>query len=79
MEKKDNSGVLFKNDRKEQDNHPDYRGSATIDGVDLWMSAWIKKGEKGTYMSFAFREKDEQRPITKNNKKSKFDDDDIPF
>jgi hypothetical protein len=26
------SGVLFKNDRKTADKHPDYKGRATIDG-----------------------------------------------
>lgn len=37
-----NSGVLFKNDRKERPNQPDYRGSLDVEGVQYWVSAWIK-------------------------------------
>jgi len=58
MEKRDNNGALFKNDRKTTDNHPDYNGSALIGGVDMWISAWIKKGNGKTYMSLAFKPKD---------------------
>jgi hypothetical protein len=54
----DNSGSLFKNDRKEKPNHADYTGNATIDGVDYWMNAWIKEGKNGRkFMSFSFRPK----------------------
>lgn len=54
-------GVLFKNDRKEQPNHPDYKGNAEVDGVDYWLSAWIKEGKNGKFMSLSFKPKDEQR------------------
>lgn len=37
-----NSGALFKNDRKETANHPDYKGQINVQGVDYWLSAWIK-------------------------------------
>ncbi len=58
-ETKDNTGSLFKNNRKERDTHPDYTGSARIDGHDVWMSAWLKKDKNGnSYMSFAFKRKD---------------------
>jgi len=33
MEKKDNSGVLFKNDKKESEKHPDYKGNITVGGM----------------------------------------------
>ena len=32
--RKDNSGVLFKNDRKENERAPDYKGNITVDGKD---------------------------------------------
>ena len=82
MEKRDNSGALFKNDRKTTDNQPDYSGSALIGGVDMWISAWIKKGNGKTFMSLAFKPKDDSAP-TKATKITKpdndLDDDEIPF
>lgn len=42
-----NSGALFKND-KQNDRQPDYRGSWTdANGVEYWLSAWIKTSQKG--------------------------------
>jgi hypothetical protein len=55
-------GVLFKNDRKEKDTHPDYKGSAEIGGVEYWLSAWIKTSAKGKFMSLSFTEKEAQTP-----------------
>jgi hypothetical protein len=37
-----NSGAFFKNDQKATANHPDYKGSVNVNGVDYWISGWIK-------------------------------------
>lgn len=55
-----NRGALFKNDRKESDNHPDYKGSVNVGGVEYWLSAWIKDGRNGKFMSLSVKPKDEQ-------------------
>lgn len=57
-----NTGVLFKNDRKESEKQPDYKGEAELDGTAYWMSAWIKKSTKTgkPFMSFAFTPKQPQ-------------------
>jgi len=56
-----NRGALFVNDRKESDKHPDYRGTAEVEGVECWVSCWIKTSSKGAkYLSLAFTPKEEQ-------------------
>ena len=65
-EQRDNSGSLFKNERKEKENHPDYKGACMVGGVEMWMSAWLKTGANGTkFMSFSFQPKDQQQPATR--------------
>lgn len=82
-QQRDNSGVLFKNDRKEKDTHPDYTGRATINGVDMYLSAWIKTGARGKFMSLAFnlpRGEAKEKPAEEKPSGGGGDfDDSIPF
>ena len=77
-QKRDNSGVLFKNDKKEQEKHPDYKGSIMVDGTEYWLSAWIKEGKSGKFMGLAVSPKDAQPPASKPMPKN-LEDSDIPF
>ena len=52
---KDNTGTLFKNDRREKETHPHATGTAMIDGVMYRISAWTKEGKKGKWQSLAFK------------------------
>lgn len=62
-EPKDGSGSLFKNDRKESDNQPDYKGQIMVGGVQYWLSAWIKETDEGKkWMSISATPKDAQKP-----------------
>ena len=52
-----NSGVFFKNARKEAENHPDFKGAMNCEGKDFEISLWIKKTSKGDAMfTFTIRE-----------------------
>jgi len=42
-----NRGSLFKNDRKDDAKFPDYKGSLNVDGVEYWLSAWLKVSKDG--------------------------------
>lgn len=60
-----NSGALFKNDRKEQPTHADYRGSINIEGREYWLNAWIKpvKADPSKrFMSLSVKPKDARAP-----------------
>ena len=78
-------GVLFKNDRKEDDRHPDYRGSINVGGTEYWLSAWIKKGKKGKFMSLSVKPKEEHIAAPRRNEYAEAKgrasdlDSDIPF
>jgi hypothetical protein len=61
-QQRDNSGVLFKNHRKEKDSHPDYKGNGRINGRDVEISAWIKEGKRGKFMSLSFQPPRDRQP-----------------
>ena len=79
MEKRDNSGVLFKADKKENDRAPDYKGNITVNGQDYWLSAWIKEGKSGKFMGLAVSPKEDYQPKQAPKKASFDDDSDLPF
>lgn len=57
MEQKNNSGAIFKNDKKTADNQPDYRGKIVVDNKEWEISLWLRESAKGTkYFSAAIKE-----------------------
>ena len=57
-----NSGALFKNDKGDNPKRPDYTGSLNVGGTEYWLSAWIKEGKKGKFMSLQVKTKEEEKP-----------------
>lgn len=79
MEKRDNSGVLFRNEKKDNDRAPEYKGNITVNGQDYWLSAWIKEGKSGKFMGLALSPKEQQAKPSERSKATNFDDDSMPF
>lgn len=76
------SGVLFKNDKKQRENQPDYTGKLTMAGVTYRLAAWIKSGAKGKFFSIKVSEFDQagQKPAARPEPpQEEFFDDDIAF
>ena len=78
---RDNSGVLFRNDKRENEKAPSYKGNITVEGKDYWISAWVKEGKSGKFMGLAVSPKEEYKPKpSERSKATGFDESDsMPF
>lgn len=80
-----NRGVLFKNDRKDNESQPDYTGKLNVNGGDFDLSAWIKEAKNGRkFFSVSikppFNKQETQAPSKhQTQKQNGFVDDDVPF
>lgn len=82
FEHKPGSFSLFKNTFKEKDTQPDYKGDGKdLDGNDIEISAWLKDGKNGKFMSCKISppfKKAEAKPSAKPAAPDDLDSD-IPF
>lgn len=83
-EHKPNTFSLFKNDKQGNDKRPDYTGTgADADGNPIRVSAWLKDGAKGKFMSCRIEPQQERvgkSGIRQDAAKADADlDDEIPF
>lgn len=84
MTNHDNSGVLFRNENYvEGGQKPRYQGSVMVNGVQYWISAWVKEGQKGKFFSLAFKPKEgapPQRSAPRSQPQAPPEDsEDVPF
>ena len=76
-----NKGTLGRNRKKEKDTHPDFSGSINIEGVEYWLSGWVKEGPTGKFFSLAAKAKVDKpsTPPPDRSSQRPDSDDDIPF
>lgn len=54
---KENTGAIFKNEKKTSVKHPDYRGTVNVEGKEFEIALWLKESQKGTkYFSVSVSE-----------------------
>lgn len=91
-EQKNNRGGLWKNENKATDNHPDFKGSITVDGKQYWISGWKRAPDANPAspalsLSVTLKEMQPQAQTTANEYAAQKGfqapqqgfDDDIPF
>lgn len=77
-----NRGALFANTKKTKDTHPTHTGTINVNGVEYWLSAWVKESAAGKkYFSLSVKEKEDKGGAPAyGSTGSAFDpDEDIPF
>ena len=88
-----NRGTIAKNNRKEQDTHPDIAGSINVAGVDYWLNGWLKTNSQdgSKFYSLTVKPKQERaQQIVKEQRQQSYAEqsggsygdtltDDIPF
>lgn len=75
-----NRGIIGKNNRKEQDSHPDITGSINVDGGEYWVNGWQKTNSRdgSKFYSLSVKPKEARQP--KSEPAAAHDlDDEIPF
>ena len=61
------SGSLFRNDRRRTDKDPEFRGQANIAGIGYWVAAWKNKDKNGNpYLRLRFTEQQQQQRPPRN-------------
>ena len=74
-------GALFKNDRKEKENQPDYTGNVEVEGTKYNMAGWMRQSKAGKpFMSISLSIPEPQNSAPRPTASAGHSmDDEIPF
>lgn len=72
---------MFKNNDRQKETHPEYKGDILIGGVEYWLGAWVKEGKNGKFFSISATPKKKDGAYQPGPSKPSRDDDkdSIPF
>lgn len=65
-----NSGIMYRNENRKTDKHPEFTGSINVDGTDYWLSGWVNEGKQGgklegkKYFSIKLNPKEQRAPAS---------------
>jgi hypothetical protein len=63
-----NSGILFRNTKKQKSTDPDTKGDADVDGIKYWVNGWTHVDKNGNkYLTFRLTKKTSRNPNVKNS------------
>ena len=82
MEVKPNTGILFKNERKTEERHPDYTGTWVDErGQECYLDAWKNESKNGkAYLKLRVgKQKAEAAPVKTAYKPKQYEESDVPF
>lgn len=76
-----NSFVLFKNNKKETENHPDFTGKITLeDGTEKRLACWVRESKNGNkFYSGKMSDFQEQSEQTQSTTAKASSEDDLQF
>lgn len=87
MERKNNTAVIFKNNYKEKETQPDFKGEGVVNGEEVRIAMWVNTSKKGDkYFAATFEKKEQQdgsgnvqKEQPKKAETKQEADDDLPF
>jgi len=54
FERRDNSGIAFRNQKQEGDKRPNFKGDVVVNGTPMKIAVWERAGAKGPFLTFNF-------------------------
>jgi hypothetical protein len=76
----ENTGILSRNERRDSDKSPEFKGTAQVNGVEYWLNAWVNEKDGRKFFKLKFNPKDErQKPQYQEDPHTSPPEGDVPF